>query len=38
MRCLPKPEIIGRGLEYIQEACDRMMKGVSATKLVAEIP
>ncbi|RMY91633.1 hypothetical protein D0861_02949 [Hortaea werneckii] len=38
MKCLPRPEVVGKGLEHCQEACDRMLKGVSATKLVVEVP
>ncbi|KAK5134036.1 hypothetical protein LTR08_007041 [Meristemomyces frigidus] len=37
LRCKPEPKVVGRGLEAIQEACDRMSEGVSATKLVVEI-
>ncbi|KAI7151192.1 hypothetical protein KC316_g15344 [Hortaea werneckii] len=38
MKCLPRPEVVGKGLDHCQEACDRMLKGVSATKLVVEVP
>ncbi|KAI7491071.1 hypothetical protein KC351_g181 [Hortaea werneckii] len=38
MKCLPRPEVVGKGLEHCQEACNRMLKGVSATKLVVEVP
>lgn len=38
MKCFPAPEIVGSGLEYIEEGCKRIAKGVSATKLVVEIP
>ncbi|KAK1084754.1 hypothetical protein LTR33_002480 [Friedmanniomyces endolithicus] len=37
LRCKPTPEIVGRGLEAVQQAVERMEKGVSATKLVVEI-
>lgn len=33
----PNPEIVGEGLEYIQDGIDRMRKGVSATKLVIKL-
>ncbi|GAB1738368.1 hypothetical protein NU219Hw_g3179t1 [Hortaea werneckii] len=38
MKCLPRPEVVGRGFEHCEEACNRMSKGVSATKLVVEVP
>ncbi|RMY63819.1 hypothetical protein D0864_12531 [Hortaea werneckii] len=38
MKCLPRPEVVGKGLEHCQEACNRMLRGVSATKLVVEVP
>lgn len=38
MKCRPEPEIIGQGLEKIQEGVDRMRGGVSAKKIVVEIP
>ncbi|KAK3646435.1 hypothetical protein LTR56_008533 [Elasticomyces elasticus] len=34
----PYAEVVGQGLEALQEACERMAKGVSAKKLVVEIP
>ncbi|KAK5122888.1 hypothetical protein LTR85_003453 [Meristemomyces frigidus] len=37
LKCKPEPDVVGHGLEAIQEACDRMMRGVSAKKLVVEI-
>ena len=37
MKCKPDPEVVGEGLEYIQEALDRMAKGVSAKKLVVKL-
>ena len=38
LKCKPEAEVVGRGLENIQEACDLMSKGVSAAKLVVELP
>jgi NADPH:quinone reductase-like Zn-dependent oxidoreductase len=35
--CAPEPCVVGTGLEYIQEALDRIKKGVSAQKLVVLI-
>ena len=32
--CAPEPVVVGTGLEHIQEALDRIKKGVSAQKLV----
>ena len=37
MKCKPDPEVVGEGLEYVQEALDRMAKGVSAKKLVVKL-
>ena len=37
LRCKPEPMVVGKGLEFIQEGCDRMSEGVSAVKLVVEI-
>lgn len=37
MKCKPDPEIVGNGLEYVQEAVDLMAKGVSAKKLVVKL-
>ena len=34
LKCMPQPFVVGHGLEYLQEACDLMAKGVSAKKLV----
>jgi len=34
LKCLPRPEIVGRGLESVNEACEIMGKGVSGSKLV----
>lgn len=33
----PKPEVVGKGLEFVQTALDRLRRGVSAKKLVVEI-
>lgn len=38
LRCKPNPEVVGQGLEAVQQAVERMEKGVSATKLVVELP
>ncbi|KAF2103367.1 oxidoreductase [Rhizodiscina lignyota] len=38
MKCKPDPKVIGRGLEKIQEACDVLKAGVSASKIVVELP
>ncbi len=37
LKCLPPPTIVGKGLEYIQEALEKCAAGVSATKLVVEL-
>ncbi|KAK7224047.1 hypothetical protein V2G26_012050 [Clonostachys chloroleuca] len=34
LKCLPQPEIIGHGLEFIQEGLNRSKAGVSGRKLV----
>jgi hypothetical protein len=34
IQCMPPHEVVGRGLESVQEAVDLMGKGVSAKKLV----
>ncbi|KAI9870814.1 MAG: hypothetical protein M1823_008631, partial [Watsoniomyces obsoletus] len=36
LQCLPPPTVVGKGLEYIQEALKKSKAGVSATKLVVE--
>ena len=33
----PEPEVVGKGLECIQTACERLKKGVSAKKLVVSL-
>ncbi|KAH0019744.1 oxidoreductase, partial [Aureobasidium melanogenum] len=33
----PGPQIVGKGLEHVQQAVDQVMKGVSATKLVVTL-
>lgn len=35
--CLPPPTVVGKGLEFIQEALKRSQAGVSGTKLVVEL-
>ncbi|KAK7039691.1 chaperonin 10-like protein [Favolaschia claudopus] len=37
MKCRPRCEVVGKGLEGLQGALDLMFKGVSAKKLVVEI-
>ncbi|KAM0264411.1 hypothetical protein ACHAPA_008337 [Fusarium lateritium] len=37
MKCMPYPEVVGRGLERIQDAVDAIGKGVSGRKLVVEL-
>jgi NADPH:quinone reductase-like Zn-dependent oxidoreductase len=37
IQCLPPPEIVGKGLEHINEALKKSKAGVSATKLVVEL-
>jgi NADPH:quinone reductase-like Zn-dependent oxidoreductase len=37
LKCLPPPSVVGKGLEYIQEALKKYEAGVSATKLVVEL-
>ena len=37
LKCLPPPTVVGKGLESIQTALERMKTGVSATKLVVEL-
>ena len=37
LKCLPSPLVVGKGLEYIQEALKKCETGVSATKLVVEL-
>jgi hypothetical protein len=37
MKCMPHPEVIGKGLERIQDAVDAIGKGVSGKKLVVEL-
>ncbi|KAI1377959.1 zinc-binding oxidoreductase CipB [Hypoxylon crocopeplum] len=33
----PDPQVVGRGLEYVQEALDTNLRGVSATKVVVSL-
>lgn len=37
MKCKPDAEVVGKGLEKIQEACDKLRAGVSGKKLVVAI-
>lgn len=37
MKCKPDAEVVGRGLEKIQDACDKLKAGISAKKLVVEL-
>lgn len=37
LKCKPDPEIVGRGLEKIQDAVDAVGEGVSGRKLVIEL-
>ena len=37
LKCLPHPTVVGKGLDYIQEALEQCAAGVSATKLVVEL-
>lgn len=37
LKCLPPPLVVGKGLEFVQEALERCAQGVSATKLVVEL-
>ena len=37
LKCLPPPTVVGKGLEYIQEALQKSKAGVSGTKLVVEL-
>jgi hypothetical protein len=37
LQCLPRPVVVGKGLESIQGALDKMREGVSAAKIVVEL-
>jgi NADPH:quinone reductase-like Zn-dependent oxidoreductase len=37
LQCLPPPTVVGKGLNYIQDALKMSKAGVSATKLVVEL-
>lgn len=37
LRCLPKPIVVGKGLNYIQDALKKLEGGVSAGKVVVEL-
>ena len=38
LKCKPDPLVVGQGLDKIQEACDKLAAGVSAKKIVVELP
>lgn len=38
MKCKPDPEVVGQGLGKIQHAVDIIGAGVSAKKIVIELP
>ncbi|EHK97627.1 GroES-like protein [Glarea lozoyensis ATCC 20868] len=37
LKCLPKPNVVGKGLEHVNKALEMSKAGVSATKLVVEL-
>ncbi|KAL3417062.1 Zinc-binding alcohol dehydrogenase domain-containing protein cipB 4 [Phlyctema vagabunda] len=37
LQCLPQPTIVGKGLEFVQEALRKSSEGISGTKLVVEL-
>ncbi|KAL3483763.1 chaperonin 10-like protein [Aspergillus germanicus] len=37
LQCLPRPMVVGKGLQSIQGALDKMREGVSAAKIVVEL-
>ncbi|KAK6441307.1 hypothetical protein LTR95_002475 [Oleoguttula sp. CCFEE 5521] len=37
MKCKPDADVVGKGLEFVQEALDAWSKGVSASKIVVEL-
>jgi NADPH:quinone reductase-like Zn-dependent oxidoreductase len=37
IKYMPQPEVVGKGLEYVQQSVDLLAKGVSAKKLVVSI-
>ena len=37
LQCVPEPLVVGKGLKYVQEACDTNKKGVSAKKVVVQL-
>lgn len=37
LMCLPPANVVGKGLEFVQVALEKMKDGVSATKLVVEL-
>ncbi|OJD32208.1 zinc-binding oxidoreductase [Diplodia corticola] len=36
-KCMPRPEVVGEGLESLQKACDVLKGGVSAKKIVVTL-
>ncbi len=38
LKCKPDPLVIGQGLDKLQAACDKVREGVSARKVVVELP
>lgn len=37
LKPLPRPKVLGKGLQYVQQGLDESKKGVSASKLVVEL-
>ncbi|KAK7186253.1 hypothetical protein DPSP01_005076 [Paraphaeosphaeria sporulosa] len=37
LQCLPRPTVVGKGLEFVNEGLKRSKEGISATKLVVEL-
>ena len=37
LKCLPEPLVIGKGIESLQAALDKLKGGVSAQKVVIEL-
>ena len=37
LKCLPEKDVVGQGLDRLQEACERMGTGTSGRKLVVEL-
>lgn len=38
MKCQPEADVVGEGLDNIQDAVDKVGNGVSAKKIVVRIP